>query len=229
MNSPFQHVKSLGQLRPPCWILCFHCSTNAHQGPKIVTIPHNNSETPAFVVFLSSIWIFLREWISNEIIWKQALCYHGSNDRILFSRQKVTIVVVARSGLSAKMLFNAKGRCNDKSNSYIYVTITIDRMFLLSLTAPDSNLGAVYLSSFRFRVKLVDNAVRFPVLRSRQFWWFHILSHSQCRPFSWVGADNILHLTFQRGGGRGAYIEKTTLTELMVKSTQQQPVFPSSI
>ena len=55
MNSPFQHVKLLGQLRPPCWILCFHCSTNAHQGPKIVTIPHNNSESPAFVVFLSSI------------------------------------------------------------------------------------------------------------------------------------------------------------------------------
>ena len=104
MNSPFRYVKSLGQLRPPCWILCFHRSTNAHQGPKIVTIPHNNSETPSFVVFLSSIWIFLREWISNEIIWKQALCYHGSNDRILFSRQKVTVVVVAPSGLSAKML-----------------------------------------------------------------------------------------------------------------------------
>ena len=44
-----------------------------------------------------------------------------------------------------------------------------------------------------------------------------------------VGADNILHLTFQRREGKGAYIEKTTLTELMVKSTQQQPVFPSSI
>ena len=88
-----------------------------------------------------------------------------------------------------------------KTSIYCFLNdSTNDRMCLLSLTAPDSNLGAVYLSSFRFHVKRVDNAVRFPVLRSRQFWWFHVLSHSQCRPFSWVGLDNTLDFS---KGGRG--------------------------
>ena len=88
-------------------------------------------------------------------------------------------------------------------------------MCLLSLTAPDSNLGAVYLSSFRFHVKRVDNAVRFPVLRSGQFWWFHILSHSQCRPFSWVGVDNTFD--FSKGGrGLGAvYLTNRNLSDLL--------------
>ena len=87
-----------------------------------------------------------------------------------------------------------------KTSIYCFLNnSTNDRMCLLSLTAPESNLGALYLSSFWFLVKRVDNAVRFPVLRSRQFWWFHILSHSQCRPFSWVGLDNTFD--FSKGGG----------------------------
>ena len=116
VKAAFQHVG----LWPPCWILGVRCSTNAHQGPKIVTIPHNSSEWPAFVVFLSLI-----SWnqFCSESEYQMKL-YESKHFVITvpmneyFSPDKRWQSLLLSAGLSAKMLFNAKGRYNDISNSF---------------------------------------------------------------------------------------------------------------
>ena len=92
------------------------------------TIPNNSSESPGFVVFLSL--ISYNQFCSQS---EYQMKLYESNHLVAtvpmnknFSPDKRRQSLLLPAGLSTKMLFNAKGRCNDKSNSF---HIALLRMF----------------------------------------------------------------------------------------------------
>ena len=103
------------------------------------TIPHNSSESPALVVFLSLISYNqfcpqseyqMKLYESNHLVATVPMNKKFSPDERWQS-------LLLPAGLSSKMLFNAKGRCNDKSNSfhthsYGCVMSPVDQFFVFS-------------------------------------------------------------------------------------------------